>query len=599
MAVGKSAGSIFIDLLLNDAKFVSATTKTQNTIKKLSTTAVSAAKTASIAFTAAGAVITAISINNIRNIDKTIKSARDLNLTVRDFQAIELVSKETGRSFKEINDNISLFSDRIKDAREFNDRFNLSISELDASKIREANIVLARVSQTFNSLGTQLAIKFAPIVSHIGNLFLESGSLSEKFFTIIDKGVYLSASALDILRRSINGVNLVFNAFILSVGDLVAKTSLALYDLGVEISNLLNKIPGISLEAEDALLGIGLAAKRMSDDAKVGFNNALEDAENFEKTTDKIARIQEEANKRLGNQNPNNISLENISRATKSIEKWLIKQREALETLRQEADYIGKTKIEIDLLKDAREFEAQVAERSYGLKGRELQRFREQAEAIKKLRQEVIQYNYESSRTAQAGFEEFSAKYQEDATNMAKNVQSVLENAFKGAEDAFVEFTKTGKLNFRDLANSIIEDLIRIQFKQSVSGLLGGLGGGSGGLGGLFGNIFGSQGGISRLLKTGDASFIGPLPAFADGGYLGPGQFGIAGEAGAELIYGGKTGVSVFNQDQIGNKGNVYQIDARGADQGAVMRLEQALLALAGPGVIERRVNSAQARGEL
>src|SRR5690606_2678736 len=99
----------------------------------------------------------------------------------------------------------------------------------------------------------------------------------------------------------------------------------------------------------------------------------------------------------------------------KSIEKWLIKQREALETLRQEAEYIGKTAIQVELLKDAREFEAKIAERSYGLKGRELERFREQAEAIKNLRQEVIQFNYEASRTAQAGFEEFASKYQEDA----------------------------------------------------------------------------------------------------------------------------------------------------------------------------------------
>lgn len=45
--------------------------------------------------------------------------------------------------------------------------------------------------------------------------------------------------------------------------------------------------------------------------------------------------------------------------------------------------------------------------------------------------------------------------------------------------------------------------------------------------------------------------------------------------------------------------GNVYNIDARGADEGAVARLERSLVALAGPGVIERRVSNAQTRGAL
>lgn len=277
----------------------------------------------------------------------------------------------------------------------------------------------------------------------------------------------------------------------------------------------------------------------------------------------------------------------------KAIEKWLIRQREALETLRQEADYIGKTTIEIEKLKDARQFEAQVAERSYGLKGKDLERFREQAEAIKNARQEIIQYNYELSRSAEAGMDEFFKKYSEDATNAADNIKSVLTNAFKGAEDAFIEFTKTGKLNFRDLANSIIEDLLRIQFRKGVAKILdvfsGGETGGNSGSGGgdFLGGVFGKIGGL----------FDG---FFADGGYIQPGHFGVAGEAGAELLYGGKTGVSVFNQDQARGGGNTYQFNVgTQVNQDDILRLQQMVLAAAGPGVIEQRVSNAQSRGAL
>lgn len=275
----------------------------------------------------------------------------------------------------------------------------------------------------------------------------------------------------------------------------------------------------------------------------------------------------------------------------RNAEKWIVKEKELTKTLAMEKDYIGLTTVEIDKLKDAREIDTQIAERSIELKGKERVEFLKNAEALKNLRQEIIETNYEASRTAQAGASDFFTHYVEDATNAAENVKNVLQDAFKGAEDAFVEFTKTGKLNFRDMASSIVEDLIRIQFRQSIASLIG-LATGSN-----FGSLFDSQGSISRTI-TGTP--YGPvLPAFADGGYLGPGQFGVAGEAGAELLYGGKAGVSVFNQDQMGGKKNVYNIDARGADQSAVQRMQAALLALAGPGVIERRVTIAQQRGSL
>ena len=43
-----------------------------------------------------------------------------------------------------------------------------------------------------------------------------------------------------------------------------------------------------------------------------------------------------------------------------------------------------------------------------------------------------------------------------------------FENAFKGAEDALVDFVQTGKLNFKDLVNSLIADLARIQIRENL-----------------------------------------------------------------------------------------------------------------------------------
>ena len=46
--------------------------------------------------------------------------------------------------------------------------------------------------------------------------------------------------------------------------------------------------------------------------------------------------------------------------------------------------------------------------------------------------------------------------------DIAKQTEDAFVNVFKGIEDALVKFVQTGKLNFRDLANSIIADLTRM-----------------------------------------------------------------------------------------------------------------------------------------
>jgi phage-related minor tail protein len=75
-------------------------------------------------------------------------------------------------------------------------------------------------------------------------------------------------------------------------------------------------------------------------------------------------------------------------------------------------------------------------------------------------------------------------------------------------EDTIVNFAKTGKFEFKSFAATVLEELLRIQIRKTFAGLLGG---------------------------GKDSSFGG---FFANGGVLGAGKWGIAGEAGPEIISG-------------------------------------------------------------
>lgn len=58
--------------------------------------------------------------------------------------------------------------------------------------------------------------------------------------------------------------------------------------------------------------------------------------------------------------------------------------------------------------------------------------------------------------------------YAATLTDTATQFEQAWAGALKSTEDAFVNFAMTGKLSFRDLANSIISDMIRIAIQQAI-----------------------------------------------------------------------------------------------------------------------------------
>ena len=123
-------------------------------------------------------------------------------------------------------------------------------------------------------------------------------------------------------------------------------------------------------------------------------------------------------------------------------------------------------------------------------------------------------------------FDEFSAgtkkgfqDYRDNLNDTMEATRKATEKAFKGMEDALVDFAMTGKLNFRDLANSIVADLIRIQIRAAMSNVFSAIGGD------LFGSFFSSAPTTTATAGT-----------RASGGPVGAGRSYLVGENGPELL---------------------------------------------------------------
>ncbi|WP_434695160.1 phage tail tape measure protein [Pseudomonas sp. Z1-14] len=114
--------------------------------------------------------------------------------------------------------------------------------------------------------------------------------------------------------------------------------------------------------------------------------------------------------------------------------------------------------------------------------------------------------------------------YSEQAANVAGQTRELFARAFSGMEDAVVKFVRTGKLSFKDFANGVIEDLIRIQFRQAAAGFLSSAFGMLTGGGAAAGNglAAGSAGATSSSLGASAAGY-GSKFGFSDGGYTGDG----------------------------------------------------------------------------
>lgn len=122
------------------------------------------------------------------------------------------------------------------------------------------------------------------------------------------------------------------------------------------------------------------------------------------------------------------------------------------------------------------------------------------------------------------GFEGFKAglrEYANEATDVFTEVKDVTVRAFKGMEDALVEFIMTGKTGFGDMVKSMIADMVRLQVRATMNSAMNLFG--SFNFGSILGSLF-ANGGI--MTSAGSV----PLKAYSTGGIANSPQMAIYGE---------------------------------------------------------------------
>ncbi|MBC3421779.1 phage tail tape measure protein [Pseudomonas sp. RW3S2] len=145
--------------------------------------------------------------------------------------------------------------------------------------------------------------------------------------------------------------------------------------------------------------------------------------------------------------------------------------------------------------------------------------------------------------------------YMDSARDVAGQTRNLFSNAFGNMEDAVVNFVKTGKLSFKDFADQVVADLIRIQVRQAAAGFLGSALGFLGGGGGAAAAGSGTMTGFSETISR---------SGFAAGGYTGDGgKFEPKG-----VVHGGEYVVRKEVVSQPGMRDHLDKLNRKGYASG-------------------------------
>lgn len=243
------------------------------------------------------------------------------------------------------------------------------------------------------------------------------------------------------------------------------------------------------------------------------------------------------------------------------------KMREQTAAMRLELQAVGMSTLEYKKRTEALKLDAQVAEQTKGMTEEGAAAFRDAAAAALEERNAVLDSADAQQKSFTVGARQALDDYAKQLRDVAGETKNAVGNAFKGMEDALVNFVKTGKLDFKSLADSIISDMIRIAMQQMIIRPMMR----------AIGFAMFAEGGV----MTGSGKM--PLRTYANGGIANRPQMAVFGEGSMPEAFvplpDGRRIPVAMQGAQAGTQQVIHQtisIDARGADAGVEQRIQLA-----------------------
>lgn len=176
--------------------------------------------------------------------------ARVVDPTQRTALAMQLFGKE-GRS---IIPMLEEMGGSLDEARAFQERFNLAVSNIDARIIEEANDSFGRLGMILEGVGNTVAIQFAPLVTDLSQRLIAAAMDGDTFANGLARAMENVYYTIDGVIQVIKSIQIAFREAALGVDAFVLKAS-------YKLEQFAKSAEGVPLIGE----GASAAAKAMHD----------------------------------------------------------------------------------------------------------------------------------------------------------------------------------------------------------------------------------------------------------------------------------------------------------------------------------------------
>lgn len=199
-----------------------------------------------------------------------------------------------GRSGREAIGMLEDYAVKADNARAFQEKFGIAVSEIDAANIEAANDALGRIGQVLRGVGNMIAAYVAPLIQKMADAFLDSGIDADMFRAAGEKAVAIVGGAVDILRRALIAVRIGFNAIAVAVTEFARIALAALKPVAIALDAITSLMGGPGGLA-DSIGELDASITGKQAEAIETIKGLLEDWQNFESTFDAMNRIRQEA----------------------------------------------------------------------------------------------------------------------------------------------------------------------------------------------------------------------------------------------------------------------------------------------------------------
>ncbi|GAA4652395.1 hypothetical protein GCM10023116_46790 [Kistimonas scapharcae] len=360
----------------------------------------------------------------------------------------------------------------------------VALDRVDAAQVEQANDAFYRAGLASQGFARQLTAELAPIVEGVSNEFLKATINAGGMGEVATKAADAIVTGLDVVYTGLLSLQNGWNVVKLGAISAARFGVEALYALEYNIKAFLNSLPGVEMEMSESL---SRAVVKLRDESKEALDDVIT-------TSNKLATQM--------------VAVFDGGGAVKQItDQWKATSQATAKATAETKTY-GNTLQELGVI------------------------------AV-----EAGETSKSGTKTAESAWNNYLTRI----GNTSANLEQAATGWTTSFGDALADMVTKGEMDFARLADSIINDLLRIAIQsQIVAPIANSLG--------LFGNGTGGTGG------TGGAAVAGTRAA---GGPVNAGSTYLVGERGPELFTAGTAG-RVTASDKLGGNVivNVYNSNA-------------------------------------